>query len=113
MQNLLQITGIATFRYDKRIVKQILKKDIDPNITFDDFVTDAVSTIDYFKKEDKYAGIYVIGHSQGSLVGMLAAKDRADGYISLAGAGQSIDKVITEQIASMDPSLVEGTKKSF
>ena len=105
--------GIATFRYDKRIVKQILKKDIDPNITFDDFVTDAISSIDYFKKENKYSGIYVIGHSQGSLVGMIAAKDRADGYISLAGAGQSIDKVITEQIAGMDPSLVEGTKKAF
>ena len=41
--------GIATFRYDKRIVKQILKNKVDPNITFDDFVTDAKSVIDYFK----------------------------------------------------------------
>ncbi|MCD2261016.1 alpha/beta hydrolase [Psychroserpens luteolus] len=105
--------GIATYRYDKRIVKQILKKKIDPNITFDDFVTDAISVIDYFKKEGKYSNIYIIGHSQGSLVGMLAAKGKANGFISLAGAGQSIDDVITEQIAAMDPSLVEGTKKAF
>ncbi|MEH6538188.1 MAG: alpha/beta hydrolase [Psychroserpens sp.] len=105
--------GIATFRYDKRIVKQILKNKVDPNITFDDFVTDAISVVDYFKTKNKYATIYVIGHSQGSLVGMLAAKDRADGFISLAGAGQSIDEVITEQISTMDPSLVDGTKKAF
>lgn len=109
----LTLKGIATFRYDKRIVKQILKKKIDPNITFDDFVTDAVSVVDYFKKEDLYAGIYIIGHSQGSLVGMLAAKGRADGFVSLAGAGQSIDDVITEQIGNMDPSLVKDTKKAF
>lgn len=105
--------GIATFRYDKRIVKQILKNKVDPNITFDDFITDAISVVDYFKDMGSYSGIYIIGHSQGSLIGMLAAKDRVDGFISLAGAGQSIDEVITEQVATMDPSLVDPTKKAF
>jgi alpha/beta superfamily hydrolase len=109
----LTIKGIATFRYDKRIVKQILKNKVDPNIKFDDFVTDAISVIEYFKIENAYSNIYVIGHSQGSLIGMLAAKDRADGFISLAGAGQSIDEVITEQIGNMDPSLINATKKAF
>nr|WP_321236058.1 alpha/beta hydrolase [uncultured Psychroserpens sp.] len=105
--------GIATFRYDKRIVKQILKKKIDPNITFDDFVADAVSVIDFFKKENTYSGIFIIGHGQGSLVGMLTAKGRADGFISLAGSAQSIDEVITQQIAAMDTTLIEETKKAF
>jgi len=85
--------GVATFRYDKRIVKQIRKGNVDKNMMFDDFITDAVSVIDYFKKQGNYSKIYVAGHSQGSLVGILAAKNRADGFISLAGAGQSIDKV--------------------
>ncbi|MEM5565550.1 alpha/beta hydrolase [Psychroserpens sp. AS72] len=105
--------GIATFRYDKRIVKQIRKNKVDPNMKFDDFVTDAISVIDYFKEKDAYSKIYIVGHSQGSLIGMLAAKDRADGFVSLAGAGQSIDEVITEQIAAMDPSLIDATKKAF
>jgi alpha/beta superfamily hydrolase len=105
--------GIATFRYDKRIVKQIRRNKVDPNIKFDDFVTDAISVVDYFKEENKYSKVYVIGHSQGSLVGMLASKDRADGFISLAGAGQSIDQVITEQISAMDPTLTDATKKAF
>ena len=105
--------GIATFRYDKRIVKQILKKKIDPNISFDNFVSDAEAVIDYFKSQKIYSKIYVIGHGQGSLVGMIAAKDRADGFVSLAGASKSIDDVITEQITAMDPSLEAETKKAF
>jgi len=105
--------GIATFRYDKRIVKQIRKNKVDPDIKFDDFVTDAISVIDYFNDKDSYSGIYIVGHSQGSLVGMLASKDKVNGFISLAGAGQPVDEVITEQIGAMDPSLIDATKKAF
>ncbi|WP_037348965.1 S9 family peptidase [Sediminibacter sp. Hel_I_10] len=104
---------IATFRYDKRVVKQIKMKKIDPNTTFDDFVIDAKAVLDYFIAEGTYSKIYVVGHSQGSLVGMLAAKDKADGFISLAGAGRTIDEIVVNQIGAMDPSLIEGTKKAF
>ena len=103
--------GIATFRYDKRIVKQIRQNNIDKNIMFDDFVSDALSVIDYFKEKNTYNKIYIIGHSQGSLVGMLAAKDKADGFISLAGAGQNIGNVLVEQVTKMAPKLGEETQR--
>lgn len=109
----LTTAGIATFRYDKRIVKQIARNNIDSNIKFDDFTADAISVIDYFKQSNAFSNIYIIGHSQGSLVGMIAAKDRVDGFISIAGAGQSIDAVITEQISLMDPSLTDATNEAF
>jgi len=109
----LSNANIATFRYDKRIVKQIQQRYVDPNIMFDDFVTDAKSVISYFKAQNEFSKIYVLGHSQGSLVGMLAAKENVDGFVSLAGAGQSIDQVIMEQITKMDPKLVEGTKAAL
>lgn len=105
--------GIATFRYDKRIVKQIRNGTIDKNIKFDDFVTDAKSVIDYFKASKDFKHLYLIGHSQGSLVGMLAAPEGADGLISLAGAGQPIDKVIVGQIGKMAPALVEDSQRVF
>lgn len=105
--------GIATFRYDKRIVKQILNKKIDDNIMFDDFVTDAISVIKHFQNHEKYKHIVIIGHSQGSLVGMLAAQYGATAYISLAGAGQDISEVITEQIAKSAPMFTEDTKRTF
>ena len=52
--------GIASFRYDKRIVKQIRKGKVDKNIMFDDFITDAVSVIDYFKEKNSFSKIYII-----------------------------------------------------
>ncbi|WP_397363380.1 alpha/beta hydrolase [Olleya sp. R77988] len=105
--------AIASFRYDKRIVKQIRQNNVSKDIMFDDFVTDAISVIDYFKKQNKYNKIYIVGHSQGSLVGMLAAKDKVDGFISLAGAGQSIDNVIIEQVEQTAPQFTEDTKRIF
>ena len=103
--------NIATFRYDKRIVKQIHQNKVDKNIMFDDFVNDAKDVITYFKEKDTYSKIYIIGHSQGSLVGMLAAKENADGFISLAGAGQNIGDVIVEQVSNMSPQLGEEAQK--
>ena len=103
--------GIATFRYDKRIVKQIRKGNVDKSIMFDDFVNDASDVITYFKEKDTYSKIYVIGHSQGSLVGMLTVKDKADGFISLAGAGQNIGDVIVEQVTNMAPQLGKEAQK--
>jgi hypothetical protein len=104
---------IATFRYDKRIVKQLKLGAIDKNIMFDDFVTDAISVIDYFKNKSLFNKIYVLGHSQGSLVGMLAAKNRADGFISIAGVGQPIDAIVIEQIEKTYPVFTNDAKRIF
>jgi len=103
--------GIATFRYDKRIVKQILRNNVDKDIKFDDFVSDASDIINYFKDKESYGKIYIIGHSQGSLVGMLAAKDKANGFISLAGAGNNIGDVLVEQVTKMAPKLGEEAQR--
>lgn len=104
---------IATFRYDKRIVKQIRKGQVNPNISFDDFISDANAVIDYFKSQNKYSKIVIIGHGQGSLVGLVASKENVNQYISLAGSGKSIDNVIIDQITQMDPTLEKETKLAF
>ena len=104
---------IATFRYDKRIVKQIRTGNIDRNIMFDHFVTDAISVINYFKTKNTFNHIYILGHGQGSLVGMLAAEDNADGFISVGGVGQSIDNVILEQIEKTYPVYSNEAKSVF
>lgn len=111
LATLLADKDIATFRYDKRIVKQIRRGNVDPNIMFDDFVKDAIDVIEYFKVRKTFDKIYIIGHSQGSLIGILASLDRADGFISLAGAGQSIDKVIAEQVQKTAPMFTSDTER--
>ncbi|WP_299126039.1 alpha/beta hydrolase [uncultured Winogradskyella sp.] len=107
----LSNNGISTFRYDKRIVKQIREGKVDNDIMFDDFVSDASAVIDYFKEKGTYSKIYVIGHGQGSLVGMLASKDKADGFISLAGASNNIGDVLVEQVTKMAPKLGKEAQK--
>ncbi|WP_066225233.1 alpha/beta hydrolase [Formosa haliotis] len=109
----LAIHNIASFRFDKRIVKQIKMRNIDKTILFDDFVSDAQAVLDYFKSKNAYKHIIVIGHSQGSLIGMLIAKDKADGYISVAGPAQTIDNIIIDQISVNAPNYIEDSKKVF
>ena len=109
MATFLSNNGIATFRYDKRIVKQIRTKTIDKNISFDDFVTDAKSVINFFKS--KYKTIIVAGHSQGSLVGLLALNQSVDAFVSLAGAGKPIDQILEEQISKSAPMFLEDSKR--
>ena len=101
----LTASDIATFRFDKRIVKQIHRGNVDSNIKFEDFVIDVKSIIKYFAKNPAFTKIILIGHSQGSLVALLADNDEVDGIISISGAGQSIDKVLLEQISKMAPGL--------
>jgi len=101
--------GIATFRYDKRVVKQLRTRNLDKNIRFDDFVTDAKSVINHFKST--YSNLIVAGHSQGSLVGLLTLDAGANGFISLAGAANSIDQIILEQISKSAPFFTADTKR--
>ena len=105
----LSENGVATFRYDKRVVKQLKTRTFDKNIRFDDFVTDAKSVVTHFKPS--YASIIIAGHSQGSLVGLLATEAGVDGFISLAGAGNPIDQIILEQITKTAPFFKEDTKR--
>jgi len=104
--------NIASFRYDKRIIKQIRTGNVDvKSMRFEDFVLDAKDIINHFSKLNQFTKIYIAGHSQGSLVGMLAINEGVDGFISIAGAGQNIGDVIVEQINNTARQFVEETKK--
>ncbi|SHG46685.1 alpha/beta hydrolase [Winogradskyella jejuensis] len=104
--------NISSFRYDKRIVKQIKTGKVDvKSMRFEDFVADAKDVVAHFKNKDEFSKIYIAGHSQGSLVGLLAVDNNVDGFISLAGAGQNIGDVIVDQINNTARQFVEDTKK--
>lgn len=95
--------GVATFRYDKRALTMLKKGASEKSIgsvRFDDFINDAKQIVQYLKRRG-YEKIYMIGHSQGSLVAMLASEKDITGFISLAGPGRPIDEVIMEQLTAM------------
>ena len=109
----LAVNGIASYRFDKRIFKMNKFKIREEELSFEDFVDDVSDIFDFFKTKQSYGNIIIAGHSEGSLIGMLAAKGKADAYISLAGAGRSIDKIIVDQLAKQSEGLAENAKNSF
>lgn len=111
----LAVHGIASLRYDKRYVGQSMNftTPVD-ELRFNDYADDAVALINFLKTDKRFSKIIIIGHSEGSLLGMIAAeKIPVNAYISLAGMGEPMDKVIEWQIAQqpgVTPSL-EGNVK--
>lgn len=106
--------GNVAFSFDKRIIAQMNKGNIDEKLLrFDDFIKDVKEIIAYFKNQNKYNKIIIAGHSEGSLIGMIAAKDNVDAYISLAGAARTIDLIITEQIEKQAPFLKDEIEENF
>jgi len=103
----LNKNGIATLRYDKRGIGKSQTAGLkEADLRFEHYVNDAKAWIIYLKKELKYKNIIVIGHSEGSLIGMIASQDQnASKYISIAGAGETADKIIREQLKSQPMSV--------
>jgi pimeloyl-ACP methyl ester carboxylesterase len=94
--------GIATFRYDKRGTGASRQAAPDESsLRFDDYVSDAADWVKKFQQDKRFSKIYIAGHSEGSLVGMLAAQRvRVDGFISIAGAAQPADSIIFKQLTA-------------
>ncbi|MDW0118287.1 alpha/beta hydrolase [Sporosarcina thermotolerans] len=97
--------GVASIRYDKRGVgvNQSLVGN-EEDLLFDDFINDAAAWVEFAKNDSRFSKVGIIGHSEGSLLGMVAAeKTDADAFISIAGAGRSIDQVLLEQLGPQLP----------
>ena len=101
--------NIATLLIDKRGVgKSMGAMKSEASIRFDDYADDLADWISFIKKDKRIGKIFIAGHSEGSLVGMIAAqKEKVDGYISISGAGESIDKIITWQFAQKSPKIAD------
>lgn len=110
--------GIASFRFDKRVLT-MLKKGANINeikkVTFNDFISDAKKVVTYFNTRKQFKNIYVLGHSQGALVGMLASRENVRGFISIGGLGNSADIMIMDQLKGMNvqESMLQDAQKTF
>jgi uncharacterized protein len=107
--------GIATLRYDKRGVGESMAAvAAESDLSFEDGIRDATGFVEMLKADNRFSKVVVLGHSEGSLVGMVAAfRARADGFISLAGAGERIDKIIESQLKDRSPMQAAQAKKLF
>lgn len=105
----LAAKGYAVLRYDKHGIGDSREVDFNEyNLKFEDYVRDAAEWIKDLKKNKYFKKVVVIGHSEGSLIGMLSADTSgADGFISIAGAAKSADNIILNQLKSQQLSLYE------
>ncbi len=124
----LETAGIPSLRYDKRGVGQSTRALIgdgprtnaaafaaEAQLRFTDFADDAAAFARLLAKEPGVRCVVILGHSEGSLLGMLAAqKVPVCGYVSLSGAGRPIDQVLLEQVApQVSPAVLARVKDTI
>ena len=97
--------GVATLRYDKRgIGASAAALTREDDLRFEHLVDDAARWVEKLRKDERFSRVVVIGHSEGSLVGMLAAaKTKPGAFVSIAGPGRRAADVLREQL---EPQLL-------
>ena len=100
--------GIASLRYDKRGIGASRATGNEADLRFTTFSDDAAAFIRLLQRDKRFSKVVVIGHSEGALLGTIAAREtNADGVILLAGAGRPIAEAIREQLKAGAPALAE------
>lgn len=101
--------GIASLRYDKRGVGKSANAGLaESDLRFEHYIEDAEGWIDFLERDGRFGDIVIIGHSQGSLIGMIASQyQNVEKFISIAGVGQTGDQTIREQLSAQPPIVLE------
>ena len=103
--------GIASLRYDKRgIAASAGTGQKEEELRFENYVGDAEKWIDQLRGDGRFHRVVVLGHSEGSLIGMMAAgRAKADMFISIAGVGRPAADILREQLSSQPPLVTAMT----
>src|SRR5688572_3915055 len=98
--------GIASLRYDKRGVGQSDRgTDSEKELRVEHYVNDAAQWIELLTYDERFNRVVVAGHSEGSLVGMLAIQktQKVAAFVSIAGPGRALDTLLREQLSHLVP----------
>lgn len=91
--------GISSFRYDKIGVGKSTFNVKETDFKFEDNVKVVLAIIEQLKSKVKFKNIYILGHSEGSLIGMLTCQETSvKGYISLGGPAQNACEILKDQM---------------
>jgi pimeloyl-ACP methyl ester carboxylesterase len=96
----LAAAGIASVRYDKRwAAASHAALTAESDIRLDSYVADTAAWLAQLRADNRFAHVALAGHSEGSLVGMLAVQSApVDTYISLEGAGFPAADILRTQL---------------
>ncbi|WP_212758088.1 alpha/beta hydrolase [Usitatibacter palustris] len=97
--------GVASVRYDKRGVaasREAAREEAD--LRLETYVEDAASWIAQLSKDSRFSRVVVLGHSEGSLIGLLAAqRNPASAFISIAGPAERAATALRRQLKGRLP----------
>lgn len=105
----LKAEGIAVIRYDKRGIgdNAALAKN-ESELRFDDYAEDAAAWIRFAQADARFSEVAVIGHSEGALVGLVAAnQEGVASYVSLTGVGRPADELLKQQLSTLPAAQFE------
>ncbi|MBR2637664.1 MAG: alpha/beta hydrolase [Bacteroidaceae bacterium] len=100
--------GIATLRYDKRgIGKSAEAANKEEDIRFEHYINDVILWTELLAKDNRFTQITIAGHSEGSLIGMIACNKNINvkSFISISGSGSPAYTLIEEQLGRQSQSL--------
>lgn len=102
----LAARGIATVRYDKRgVAASATAGPSENDLRFDTYADDAAAWLHMLAADKRFSKLVVAGHSEGSLLGMLAVQRApATAYVSLEGAGRKAPAILLEQLKPKLPA---------
>lgn len=94
--------GVAALRYDKRGLGASAELAPDGSaVRFEDMALDAANWIANLRADGRFTRVSIVGHSEGSLLGMLAAQQsRVDAFVSIAGPGFPFAYGLRRQLAT-------------
>lgn len=103
----LSDNGIASLRFDKRGIAESRDAGLsEKNLRFEDYIQDVKGWINFLKKDSRFSEIIIIGHSEGSLIGMIASQEKGvSKFISIAGLGVPAGEMLDEQLKTQAPFL--------
>lgn len=101
--------GIASVRYDKRGIGESKNAGLqESDLRFEHYVEDAKAWTKLLKSDPRFSEVIILGHSEGSLIGMIAAQQVAvSKFISLAGSGVPAADILREQLKSQPPAILD------
>lgn len=103
--------GIASVRYDKRgIAKSMDLIEKEEDLVFEDYISDVKLWISKLSDDSRFDKVFIIGHSEGALIGGQAAVDSdIDGFISIAGTGYSAYDTLIRQLSTQPEKITDLT----
>jgi pimeloyl-ACP methyl ester carboxylesterase len=103
--------GIASLRFDKRgIAASGSAASKEEDLLFETYVEDVEKWAALLKEDPRFGELIILGHSEGSLIGMIAARRiEADKFISIAGVGRPAADILREQLSGQPPAITAMT----